>query len=204
MRKSKAATREDLLDAAERVLLREGLEGLSLAKVTAEAGVNGAAVNYTFGSKAVLLQVLLHRLLQPVTEARVRRIEMLVSSGKRDIVELTRAFVDPLLELHQNLGALFFELVLRPAAAGAGSWRARDEGIALQQIGVNELAPGLERFVEALVPLVPHRSHSELRSRVGFTLGAVNFFATHLAGSGQSTAADREDLVLFVAAGLAA
>lgn len=203
MLESKVTTRSRLLDAAECVLLREGLEGLSLAKVTAEAGVNGAAVNYTFGSKAALLQVLLRRMLEPVTKERVRRIEALAASGEHDIKDLTRAFVEPLLCLHQNLGELFFELVLRPGSTGNSAGSTSDDGMALHHIGVKELAPGVERFVEALAPLVPHRSRRELRSRVGYTLGAVNFFATLSARWNDPVSPDREDLISFIASGLA-
>lgn len=66
-------TRTLLLDAAEQVLLDDGLAGASLRRITAVAGVNVAAVNYTFGSKEALLDALLTRVMEPVLAERAKR-----------------------------------------------------------------------------------------------------------------------------------
>lgn len=59
--------REQLLDAAERVLLRDGLDRLTLRAVAAEAGVRLSTLQYVFASRSDLVVALAHRV---VAEAR--------------------------------------------------------------------------------------------------------------------------------------
>ena len=54
-------TKERILDAAERLFADEGFAATSLRQITAEAGVNLAAVNYHFGSKESLLTAVFER-----------------------------------------------------------------------------------------------------------------------------------------------
>lgn len=53
-----ASTQELILDAALRILARDGLPGLTARAIAAEAGTNLALVNYHFGSKQNLLLAL--------------------------------------------------------------------------------------------------------------------------------------------------
>ena len=50
-----AATRSEIFTAAEQLFARHGFHAVSIRDITAEAGVNVAAVNYHFGSKDELL-----------------------------------------------------------------------------------------------------------------------------------------------------
>ena len=65
-----STTREDLLDAAERLFALHGVNGTSLRAVTREAGANVAAVHYHFGSKEELLREVFARRLGPVNRRR--------------------------------------------------------------------------------------------------------------------------------------
>ncbi|WP_278187400.1 TetR/AcrR family transcriptional regulator [Micromonospora sp. R77] len=56
-------TREQLLDAATRVLLRDGAEHVTLSAVAAEAGVSKGGLLYHFASKAALAAGLVDRLV---------------------------------------------------------------------------------------------------------------------------------------------
>ena len=57
--KGRREATEALLDAAERMLVRDGYAGITTRKVAAEAGVNHGLVHYYFGSmEELLLQVL--------------------------------------------------------------------------------------------------------------------------------------------------
>src|SRR5690349_19098566 len=62
---SKAATREDLLDAARRVFLERGYHGASLELVAREAGYTKGAVYSAFTSKADLFLALYDREIEP-------------------------------------------------------------------------------------------------------------------------------------------
>ncbi|MDM2422168.1 TetR family transcriptional regulator [Mycobacteroides abscessus] len=199
------STRERLLDAAEQVLLAEGLEGLSIAKVTAQAGTNLAAVNYTFGSKDALLHALLQRILVPLTEERIRRIDAFAASRKRDVVGLTSAFMGPLLELNEHLSALFFELMLKPLSTGRETTRPDNVATAVQQIGGKELEPGVKRFVDELAVLTPARSRDELYARVGLAIGAASALYAQPTKWGNLSDKQRiANFINFLAAGFAA
>jgi len=58
-----AQRREQLLDAAVEVLVRDGLEGLTLRDVAAQAGVRLSALQYIFSSRAELVAALSERVL---------------------------------------------------------------------------------------------------------------------------------------------
>lgn len=64
--------REQLLAAARGVLVREGLDGLTLRDVAAEAGVHLSTLQYIFSSRAELVGALVQRVLQ---EARYGQFE---------------------------------------------------------------------------------------------------------------------------------
>jgi AcrR family transcriptional regulator len=61
-------TREALLDAAEAVLLQEGVRGITTRRVAREAGVNQALVHYHFGSVEQLLVSAMERRTQMILD----------------------------------------------------------------------------------------------------------------------------------------
>src|SRR5215475_7182897 len=71
---TQATTKDRILDAAEKLFAMNGFEATSLRQITAEAGVNLAAVNYHFQSKEALLGAVFSRRVVPVNR---RRIELL-------------------------------------------------------------------------------------------------------------------------------
>jgi TetR/AcrR family acrAB operon transcriptional repressor len=63
------ATREALIDAAERVFRREGVNGTSLAEVAAEAGVTRGAIYWHFRDKGELFAAMCERTMMPLDAA---------------------------------------------------------------------------------------------------------------------------------------
>lgn len=96
-----AETKTRILDAAERLFAGEGFEEPSLRRVTSEAGVNLAAVNYHFGSKDALFTAVLQRLIGGVNAEQQRRLSAL-PLGPRSVELILEAFADPLAELLQD------------------------------------------------------------------------------------------------------
>jgi AcrR family transcriptional regulator len=94
-------TKEKILDAAERLFADHGFAATPLRQITAEAGVNLAAVNYHFHSKEALLSAVLERKVQPVN---VRRIELLdqalseAGESRPSLKKVIRAFIQPVFE----------------------------------------------------------------------------------------------------------
>ena len=65
-------TREQILDTAEVLFAADGFRNVSLRRITTEADVNIAAVNYHFGSKEALVSEVLSRVISPINEERLR------------------------------------------------------------------------------------------------------------------------------------
>lgn len=104
-------TKTKILEAAERLLVERGFEKFTLRAVTTAAGVNLAAVNYHFGSKAGLEEALLVRVFAPIEQARLERLRELEAGGALgadDLEALVRCLAEPMhdffLEHPQHLG----------------------------------------------------------------------------------------------------
>lgn len=86
------ATRAALLDAAAKLFAEQGVDGVSIRAVNAEAGLAPAAVHYHFGNKDGLLNAVLMRDGEPVRERIHHLAEALAAAdhppSARDLVEL--------------------------------------------------------------------------------------------------------------------
>ena len=86
-------TRSRILDAAEHLLVRHGLDGTTLRMITTEAKANLAAVNYHFGSKEALIEAVFRRRLTWLNEQRIAALDAFEAEAKgeplkpRQIVE---------------------------------------------------------------------------------------------------------------------
>lgn len=95
---SKVATKQRLIEAAESLFADEGFEKVSVRDITNRAGANVAAVNYHFGSREGLVEIVMARYINPVNEERVARIDVLErrAAGKPLVLEeIIEAFVRP-------------------------------------------------------------------------------------------------------------
>src|SRR3954470_15653185 len=97
-----ADARESILDVAERQFAQNGVAGTTVRAITAEAGVNVAAVNYYFRSKDDLYREVVGRRLGPLNEERARLLADCLkrAGGKRPAVkEILRSLAEPSLRL---------------------------------------------------------------------------------------------------------
>lgn len=98
-------TKGRILDTAKLLFAERGFDATSVRGVTAEAGVNLAAVNYHFGSKAALLRAVVRRILAPANAERLRALGELEAGGRRPSAkELIEAFVSPVVGLLDHDG----------------------------------------------------------------------------------------------------
>jgi AcrR family transcriptional regulator len=138
-----APTAARILEAAKRVLAREGFRGLTFETIAREAGENPALIRYHFGSKAGLIAALVDSVLyQEATEL----IEQLTPVPAGD------ARREALLKLHEGLPddvdayRNFFELIphivrddeLRPHLRGLFDWYRKLDAWALKDAGERE------------------------------------------------------------------
>jgi AcrR family transcriptional regulator len=176
--------------------------------ITAEAGVNLAAVNYHFGSKDALLFEIFR---QRTGELNRERARMLHAAQER------HGAAPPVREI---LEALFAPPIRWSDPAGGRSVsmqfiiRARSEGTAEMRQALQQDVSHLERFADALIAARPGLPRETVYWRLHFCLGMIHNNRTaelerlhHLSG-GLTTAGDGAALLArmldFAEAGLLA
>jgi AcrR family transcriptional regulator len=160
-------TKDRILDAAERLFARDGFEATSLRAITAEAGVNLAAVNYHFQSKEVLVQAVIGRRMGPVNARRLALLDAYEAEAGGRPVPLDKifdAFLRPVVEMVGTHAREFVPLIGRlytePGDFSARLYKQQFEHMA-------------ERFVPALRRALPDVPPTELPWRIHFAIGAM-------------------------------
>lgn len=90
-------TKDRILDVAERLFAKRGIESVTLRDITAEAGVNLAAIHYHLGSREELLRAIFVRRMMPVLQERLDRLAAMPKIARRParIEYIVRCFVEP-------------------------------------------------------------------------------------------------------------
>ncbi|MFE9452053.1 TetR/AcrR family transcriptional regulator [Streptomyces sp. NPDC006739] len=98
------ATREAILDAAERLFAEHGVYAVSNRQVSEAAGQgNNAAVGYHFGTKTDLVRAVARRHAGPIEDIRVRAVAAAGDSG--DVRDWVDCLVRPVTEHLAGLGS---------------------------------------------------------------------------------------------------
>ncbi|WP_024804023.1 TetR/AcrR family transcriptional regulator [Nocardia sp. BMG51109] len=118
---SVTGTRERLLTAAERLLLTERYDDVSVRAICAAAQANPAAVHYHFGSKDALVSALLEARLGPLWADRLSTL----AQRRAPVPELVDAVIAPFVELSADpVGRLHLSLLAQfVPGRRAGDWR---------------------------------------------------------------------------------
>ena len=159
-------TKDRVLDAAERLFARDGIEATSLRAITAEAGVNLAAVNYHFQSKDALVRAVIARRVVPVNERRLAlldAVERAAGDGPLPLQGVLDAFIRPVMEIYSSRGREFTPLM----------GRMYTEPEFAERIYKEHLEPLAARFIAAYERALPHLDRVELLWRMHFAMGAV-------------------------------
>jgi AcrR family transcriptional regulator len=119
-------TRERLLDEAERLFARGGVQGVTTREITAAARQrNASAVSYHFGSREGLLLEILARRGGPVDERRGERREAL---GDRPTTqELVACLVEPYAELLGDAAGRSYLRIVAQLSGQFAAWRAESD-----------------------------------------------------------------------------
>ena len=157
-------TKVRILDAAERLIADHGPD-VSLRTITAEAGVNLAAVNYHFQSKDALVDAVVERRLGPINKARLEMLDKLERehpSGPLPLEGVLEAFLAPVVDRceREHLRVLFGRFYTMP-----------DEF--MTRVFNRHLQPILVRFQAALERALPDVPVADRMSSMMFTAGAM-------------------------------
>lgn len=170
-------TRIRLLDAAEQLFARQGVETTTLRQVTSLAQANIAAVNYYFGGKDGLVEEVFRRRLSGMNLERIAELDRLE----------TLAEGQP-LKPHQIVEA-FFGVALRMAEADVANKAATGNQAFLHLLSRSNTTPDqfirhflaeehaavLGRFKTALFRSLPGVPKTEILWRFHFMLGAASY-----------------------------
>jgi AcrR family transcriptional regulator len=207
------ATRPDdtpsrIVDAAERLFIRDGTEATSLRAVTREAGVNVAAIHYYFGSRDELLRAVLDRIIRPLNQRRLAMLDQYVDArhGRPLAVEeILRAFFLPQLEMIEMLrdrGVEIAHFAARSYAAPSAS---------LKPLIEEQFGEWSTRFMTELARALPAIDREELAFRFRCVVGVVVRLLGAATPRGVQGGLDTaeigptlERLVAFIAPGLCA
>lgn len=162
-------TRERILSAAARLFAERGMEGVGLREITAEAGVNLAAVNYHFGTKIGLLEELFETRARPLTQERARLLDLCRPGPRRPplLEQLLDAFLRPAFSHgldSQGDGASFARLRARLAVDSEALYR---------RILSRAFDASTGRFLDAIAGALPDIPRAEVEWRFHFMLGTM-------------------------------
>jgi len=190
-----AATKAQVLAAAERLFALDGFRNVSVRDITAEAGVNLASVNYHFGSKDALLFEIFRRRTAELNRERARMLHEAADrhGGKPPVRAILTALFAPPLRWsnpdHPRRVSVQFII------------RARSEGTEAMRDVLRTDVSHLRRFADALIGALPDLAAEEVYWRLHFALGMMHnnrfaeFDRLHVLSEGAARESDTEALL---------
>lgn len=166
-----SSTRDNLLDAAERLFADHGFEAASMREITSLAHANLGSVNYHFGNKDSLLQEVLMRRIKRIVDERNRMLQIAVEAAGDSpptVRSLMDAFISPgvhIASIHPHFAKLLA--------------RVQFEGM-FQRVGEifkQTFHESLSQFVKQLSRALPKLEPEEIQLRLMFSVGSFTFVA---------------------------
>ncbi|MGD1807829.1 TetR/AcrR family transcriptional regulator [Dapis sp. BLCC M126] len=160
-------TKEQILNAAEKLFASLGFAGTSLRAIIREADVNLAAIHYHFGSKEELFSAVVRRVAQPIVEEQLRQLTILEESNNLPSVpEIFTAFITPPLQMIQQGSE---ECRIHAQFMG----RCRAEPYPVQKLAEQEFRNSQQRFLYILTKVLPHQSPTELKWKLDLVVAML-------------------------------
>lgn len=197
-RKALAGKADQVRAAAEVVFAKKGFSGATMREVADAAGVGLSLVVYHFTTKDALYQAIFDA-RQYINDARLARLAEVGDPTAPDALDrLVSAFIDPVLDLHDDPDDVWFaRLVLREAADPSSQDRKIVSGL---------FDPMAREFVAKLNEIFPDHPEGYHAWAYLFAVGALTQSAfdtriTNIAGPEAATS-KREHLRRFITAAL--
>ena len=206
MPKQKQATRDRILDAAEKLFAQKGFEGVSVRQIMSGADADVSLAYYHFKSKRDLFDQVMLRRVEYLNEIRLQALTEVEERHPDDaptVEEIIGAFTQPLMQLladDHDKWSHYYQLI-------AQINNSPDQGGVLMS---RYFDPLVSRFIEALRKALPNCDDEDLYWSYHFLSGALTLtFAEtgridNLSGgicSSKDIAAINERMHVFLAAG---
>jgi AcrR family transcriptional regulator len=163
---SSPTTKDRILDVAERLFSRDGIDATSLRTITAEADVNLAAVNYHFQSKDALVRAVLARRIEPVNRRRLELLARFEAEAAPEPVPLARlieAFVTPVVSMKRE-ATHFVPMMARMYT---------EQRSFVEQVFEEHFRQLLRRFIAAFQRSLPGLPEVEVIWRIHYMVAAL-------------------------------
>jgi len=193
------SSKEAIIDAAERLFGRHGLDGVSLRQIVAESGsLNNFAVQYHFGGKEGLIRAIFESRLEGMELKRARLLSNAKKEGREgNIYSLIEITFRPIAEYRNGVGDLSYAAFLLALHHAHSSFQSRAE--------VTELAPITEHAMDLLAAALPHVPQDIFKTRI---IGLTTCFLVSILQRDSCASLPEdiaiEDALAVVAAGVAA
>jgi AcrR family transcriptional regulator len=146
-------TRRRLIETAERLFAQRGIEAISIRDITGQAGVNGAAIFYHFGSKDGLVEAILEHRAGEFAARRAQLLDVLEQAPDIALLDVIQALIKPTAELaHSGESGGSHYLAFMSAV------RNHPE---LMPVVERHYDPNITRFLAVLARVTPHLSDDE-------------------------------------------
>jgi len=165
-----AATRDRILDAAERLFADHGPEATSIRDITAAAGANLGAINYHFGTKQKLIVAALNRHLEPVDRQRLALLgeaERRAGNKPPAVETLLEAMIRPAVEASFAAGQRNISFMRLMARCHS------EPNPEIEKIMRTRFQRMTGRFAAAVARSLPGLPREELFWRLNFAFGAL-------------------------------
>jgi len=161
--------RQRIIESALFLFSRNGVDSVPLRELTAHAGVNLAAVNYHFGSKEALAQIVYEELAKRVNRQRLQELDAIVrtadAAGRRPALEdVVLSFVRPYLLIDAYEGRLLAHLILQHRLSPTDM---------TSRLMRKHFDPMAKKYIEALAAACPEVPTSEFYWRYMLMVSTV-------------------------------
>jgi len=163
------STKERILNTTEKLISEKGFSGISLRTISTNAKTNLAAVNYHFGNKEKLIEMMLERRLDNLFELRVNLLDELEcgSSKPCNLKHILKAFIAPALTMsndnHQG-GKRFMQVLARAYA---------EKSDFLHSLLSKRYAEVIKRFAQSIQRATPYLDENVVFWRFHFIMGSL-------------------------------
>lgn len=169
MAKAGEATRQAIIDTAEKMFADQEIAAVSVRSILSEAGANTAAVHYHFGSKENLIAKVFANRANRVADERMQRLDDVLSGPDDDtrLERIIKAFIEP---------GFFGGADTREAGEQFARLRARlttDNSELAQRLLSDCFDESSQRYIKSLSDTLPNLSETDVQWRFHALLGVM-------------------------------
>ncbi|MCF6318146.1 MAG: TetR/AcrR family transcriptional regulator [Proteobacteria bacterium] len=176
------STKERILNTTEKIISEIGFSSMSLRTISQQAKTNLAAVNYHFGNKEKLIEMMLERRLDNLFQLRINLLDKLESGSSQpcNLKQVLEAFIAPALTMsndkHQG-GSRFMKVLARAYA---------EKSEYLHSLLSKRYSESIKRFASAIQRACPHLTEQVVFWRFHFIMGSLVYVMADFGASSRT------------------